>query len=174
MANKISLLNTSSIEQREGIQSRILEIILKDYGVKKRHITVRNHQANSMIERIHQTIGNIMRLFEVHSTDTNEKDPWTGIPSAIRFATGATVHTTMQATPMQLAFGKDAILNVKHEADWNYIKQRREELIRNNNEQESKKRKTHNYYIGDKVLLKGNRATKWNQCIQCIISNKTN
>eukprot|EP00957_Ditylum_brightwellii_P168469 12823646-Ditylum_brightwellii.AAC.1 len=59
----------------------------------------------------------------------------------------------MQATPMQLVFGWDAILNVKHEADWNYIKQRREELIRKNNERQNKKRKTHNYQIGVKVLL---------------------
>eukprot|EP00957_Ditylum_brightwellii_P007946 601756-Ditylum_brightwellii.AAC.1 len=67
----------------------------------------------------------------------------------------------MQATPMQLVFSRNAILNVKYEADWSYIKQRREELIRQNNEQENKKRKTHNYQTGDKVLLKGNRATKY-------------
>eukprot|EP00957_Ditylum_brightwellii_P064400 4887954-Ditylum_brightwellii.AAC.1 len=36
------------------------EMILKDYGLKKRPITVRNHQANSIIERIHQTTGNMI------------------------------------------------------------------------------------------------------------------
>eukprot|EP00957_Ditylum_brightwellii_P181692 13841519-Ditylum_brightwellii.AAC.1 len=64
----------------------------------------------------------------------------------------------MQATPMQLVFGRDAILNAKHEADWNYIKQRREKLTRKNDEQENKKRKRHNYQIGNKVLLKGSIA----------------
>eukprot|EP00957_Ditylum_brightwellii_P072386 5501629-Ditylum_brightwellii.AAC.1 len=103
----------------------------------------------------------MIRSFEVHSTDIDEKDPWTGILSAVRFTTRATVHTTMQATPMQPVFGRDAILNVKYEVDWNCIKQRREILIRKNNEQENKKRKTHNYQIGDKVLLKGNRASKY-------------
>eukprot|EP00957_Ditylum_brightwellii_P144702 11023723-Ditylum_brightwellii.AAC.1 len=67
----------------------------------------------------------------------------------------------MQATPMQLVFGRDAILNVMHEADWSYIKQRREDLMRKNNEQENKKRKIYNYQIGDKVLFKGIRATKY-------------
>eukprot|EP00957_Ditylum_brightwellii_P058846 4461588-Ditylum_brightwellii.AAC.1 len=76
-------------------------MMLKDYGLKKRPILVRNPQANSIIERIHQTIGSMIRSFEVHSTDINEKDPWTGILSAVRFATRATVHTTMQATPMK-------------------------------------------------------------------------
>eukprot|EP00957_Ditylum_brightwellii_P171363 13044944-Ditylum_brightwellii.AAC.1 len=65
-------------------------MILKDYGVKKRPITVRKPQANSIMERIHQTIGNMIRSFEVHSTDIDEKDPWTGILSAVRFATRAT------------------------------------------------------------------------------------
>eukprot|EP00957_Ditylum_brightwellii_P198437 15122505-Ditylum_brightwellii.AAC.1 len=66
----------------------------------------------------------------------------------------------MPAPPMQLVFGRDAIMNIKHKTDWSCIKQRREEVIRKNNEQENKKRKTHNYQIGDRVLLKGNRATK--------------
>eukprot|EP00957_Ditylum_brightwellii_P193984 14773689-Ditylum_brightwellii.AAC.1 len=67
----------------------------------------------------------------------------------------------MQATSMHLVIDRDAILNVKHEAVWNYIKQRRKSLISKNNEQENKKRKTHNNQIGDKVLLKDNRATKY-------------
>eukprot|EP00957_Ditylum_brightwellii_P210325 15364844-Ditylum_brightwellii.AAC.1 len=67
-----------------------------------------------------------------------------GILSAVRFATRATVRTTMQATSIELVFGRDAVLNVKK-----------------NNDQENKKRKTHNYQIGDKVLLKGSRVTKF-------------
>eukprot|EP00957_Ditylum_brightwellii_P124396 9480975-Ditylum_brightwellii.AAC.1 len=111
------------------------EMILKDYGVKKKLITVRNPQVKSIIERVHQTLGNMIRSFEGHSTDIDEKDPWTGILSAVRFATRATVHTTMQASPMQLVFGRDDILDVNHESGWNCIKQRRDSLIRKNNEQ---------------------------------------
>eukprot|EP00957_Ditylum_brightwellii_P080001 6083690-Ditylum_brightwellii.AAC.1 len=59
----------------------------------------------------------MIRSFEVHSTGIDEKDFWTGILSAVRFATRATVNTTMQANPMQLVFGKDATLNIKYEAE---------------------------------------------------------
>eukprot|EP00957_Ditylum_brightwellii_P124287 9473979-Ditylum_brightwellii.AAC.1 len=52
-------------------------MILKDYGVKEKPITVRNSQASSIIEKIHQTIGNMIRPFKVHSTGIDEKDPWT-------------------------------------------------------------------------------------------------
>eukprot|EP00957_Ditylum_brightwellii_P050054 3794170-Ditylum_brightwellii.AAC.1 len=66
------------------------------------------------------------RSFEVNDTIIDKKDPWTGILCAVRFATRVTVHTTIQATPMQLVFGRDAILNAKHEANWKYINERKE------------------------------------------------
>eukprot|EP00957_Ditylum_brightwellii_P086876 6612133-Ditylum_brightwellii.AAC.1 len=43
----------------------------------------------------------MIRTFEVQSTDIDEKDSWTDIVSAVRFATRATVHTTMQANTMK-------------------------------------------------------------------------
>eukprot|EP00957_Ditylum_brightwellii_P103889 7914181-Ditylum_brightwellii.AAC.1 len=69
----------------------------------------------------------------------------------------------MEATPMQLVFGKDTILNIKHEANWKYIHERRNNLIKKNNEKENKKRKIHHYKIGLKMedsIWIGN-ASKW-------------
>eukprot|EP00957_Ditylum_brightwellii_P159539 12144999-Ditylum_brightwellii.AAC.1 len=40
------------------------EMIASDYGVKKISITARHPQANIIIERVHQTIGDMIRLFE--------------------------------------------------------------------------------------------------------------
>ena len=40
---------------------------------------------------------------------------------------------------MQLVFGKDAILNVQFEADWGYIKQRKQQIINYNNKRENSK-----------------------------------
>eukprot|EP00957_Ditylum_brightwellii_P112162 8551705-Ditylum_brightwellii.AAC.1 len=60
----------------------ITEMIASDYGVKKKPIAAGNPQANSIIERIHQTIGGMIRSFGVHDTNIDEKDPWTGILSA--------------------------------------------------------------------------------------------
>eukprot|EP00957_Ditylum_brightwellii_P189791 14448415-Ditylum_brightwellii.AAC.1 len=58
------------------------EMMASDYGVKKKPITVRNPQASSIIERKHQTIGNMIRSFEVHDTSIDKKDPWIGILTA--------------------------------------------------------------------------------------------
>ena len=94
-----------------------------DYGLKSKPITTRNPQSNSIIGRINKTIENIIRTFDVSNIDNN--DPWSGILAATMFAVRATYHTTLQASPMQLVFGQDAILKIKHVADWEHIRQRK-------------------------------------------------
>ena len=67
----------------------------------------------------------------------------------------------MQATPTQLVFGRDAILNTKFEANWRLIKERKQKRIQTNNEQENSKRKPYTYVVGDKVLIKEESNTKY-------------
>jgi transposase InsO family protein len=98
------------------------KMVQRDYGIKRKPITTRNPQANSIIERVHQTIGNIIRTFQVGSIELDEDDPWSGVLAATMFATRATYHTTTQATPAQLVFGRDAILNKKFEVNWKLIR----------------------------------------------------
>jgi hypothetical protein len=45
-----------------------------------------------------------------------------GILVAIAFALRSMYHTTLQATPGQLIFGRDMVLNVQHLTDWTAIK----------------------------------------------------
>jgi transposase InsO family protein len=135
------------------------EMLINDYGIKKKPITKRNPQANAIVERVHQTIGNMIRTFQVHSVD--DDDPWTGILSAVAFAVRSTVHTTTRATPMQLVFGRDAILNIQFEANWKFIKDRKQHLIRQNNKRENAKRIPHQYHVGDEVLIKQDQNTKF-------------
>ena len=95
-----------------------------DYVLKRKPITTTNPHSHAIIERIHQTIGNIIRTFDVSNIVNN--DPWSGILAATMFAIRITYHTTLQASPMQLVFGQDAILNIKHVADWEHIHPRKQ------------------------------------------------
>ena len=52
----------------------------------------------------------MIRTFEINNQSMDRKDPWSGILHAVMFAIRATLHTTLKATPMQLVFGRDAIL----------------------------------------------------------------
>jgi hypothetical protein len=46
------------------------------------------------------------------------------------------------------------IFNVKHTANWEYIRARKQKIIKNNNKRENVKRTPHTYRINDKVMLK--------------------
>ena len=79
-------------------------------------------------------------------------DPFAGVISAIGYAIRSTWHTTNQATPGQLVFGRDMALNIKHVADWNHIQQRKQRVATNNNRRENSHRVPHRYEVGDRVL----------------------
>jgi hypothetical protein len=64
-----------------------------------------------------------------------------------------TFHTSLQSTPGQLVFGRDMIFNIQHIANWEFIKQRKQNTIDLNNNKENAKHVQHVYHIGDKVLL---------------------
>jgi hypothetical protein len=96
----------------------------------------------------------MIRTFRIHqSEEVDEEEPWNGILSACMFALRATVHTTTQATPAQLVFGRDAILNVKFDANWTLIRQRKQNLIDENNLRENNTRVPHEYRVGDQILI---------------------
>ena len=47
------------------------------------------------------------------------------------------IHTTMQYTLSQLIFGRDAILNINQEANWELVKQCTQVLINKGNQKEN-------------------------------------
>ena len=54
---------------------------------------------------------------------------------------------------MQLVFGRDTILNVKHEVDWAYIKSWKDKISRKNNINKNKSQREHKYKGEDKILI---------------------
>ena len=145
----------------EFLGKEFQEMVKKEYGVKGKHTTVKNPQVNAIVECVHQTIGNMIRTFELEDNYLDEDDPWKGLLAAAAFAVRATIHTTLQKTPAQLVFGRDMILNINHLANWEYIKQRKQTLINKNNERENSKRRPHHYTEGDLVLLKRGTENKY-------------
>jgi hypothetical protein len=91
----------------------------------------------------------------------DDNDPWKGILSATAFAVLSTFHTTLQNTPGQLVFGRDMILKVKHEENWEYTRARKQNIILKNNKAENAKRIPHTYNLGDKVLIKRGTENKY-------------
>ena len=82
-------------------------------------------------------------------TSIVNNDPWSVILAATMLAVRATYHTTLQASPMQLVFFRDAILNIKPVSNWETIRQRKQLLIFHDNKRENMLRNNHQYKFGD-------------------------
>ncbi len=130
------------------------DLLRTDYpSIKPKPSSKRNPQANAILERVHGTVGNMIRTFELDAIELDEDDPFGGLISAVGFAVRSTYHTTLQATPGQLVFGRDMILPIQYIADWQNIKNRKQILINKNNKNENSKRVNYDYKVGDNVLL---------------------
>ena len=105
----------------EFIGQDFRDMCVNDYGIKRKVISTRNPQANAIVERAHQTLGNLIRSFQLQDKPYYDPDdPWGGILAAVAFALRSTYHTTLQAMPGQLVFGRDMVLNVQHLTDWTF------------------------------------------------------
>jgi hypothetical protein len=131
---------------------------------KEKVISTRNPQANAIVECTHQTLGNLIRSFQLQDKPYYDPDdPWGGILVAVAFALRSMYHMTLQAMPDQLILGRDMVLNVQHLTDWTAIKARKQQIIRKNNRIENSKQIPHHYQVGNLVMLENNRANKYEQ-----------
>ena len=69
------------------------------------------------------------------------------------FAMNFTLHTTTQPTPMQLVFGRNAIMNLTSDANWNIIKQHKQKIYK---KLENRKNNCTHLQVNDLVLVKNN------------------
>jgi hypothetical protein len=131
-----------------------LDALKNEYCITCKLITTQNPQANSILERVHKVLHNMVQVLELKVARDLPDYGWTSILSAIRQAIRSTVHTTSRATPTQLVFSRDAILNVSCEANWQYIKERKQRLIVQNNKCKNATHIPHQYNVGDRVMVR--------------------
>ena len=149
------------MDRGSEFKREVRDTLTNEFGIITKVITSRNPQSNSMVERCHQTFGKMLDSAQVKDKrDLDNTFGWEGILSACRKAMNSTVHTTARATPTQLVFGRDAMLNASFEADWQFIKQRKQKLIVQNNKRENATRAPHTYNVGDTVAVKSGAQRK--------------
>ena len=79
-------------------------------------------------------------------------DPWGEILSSVVWAIRASYHSTLQATPAQLVFGRDMLFNIRKAINWKLITDRKRDQILPDNARENSQRIPHDYQIGDEVV----------------------
>ena len=101
-------------------------LIEMEYGITDKPRTLVNPLSNSVLERIHQVIGNLVQTFNISTqTYVDKNDMWTGILAAAMFAIFSTTNSKKDYSPGQLIIGCDINLLVKHRVDWELICQQK-------------------------------------------------
>ena len=124
-----------------------------NFAVKPTCISIKKSQANVIVERIHQVVGSMLKTNDLVNRIFDAIDPWGNILAAIAYAIRCSYHSTLQATPGQLVFGRDMLLDIKCDPDWTTIQQRKQKIVNYNNKRENNKRVPHDYKVGDFVYI---------------------
>mmetsp|Transcript_13570 Transcript_13570/g.16453 ORF Transcript_13570/g.16453 Transcript_13570/m.16453 type:complete len:698 (+) Transcript_13570:1112-3205(+) len=131
--------------------SHFIELLVS-YGITPRPTTIKNPQANGIVERIHQTIADAIRSMRLDQQPFDE----TTIPAvlqAVAWGIRSTYHTALQASPAQIVFGRDMIINATYLANWHKSTAHQRSRALQNNLNENAKRIQHDYQPNDMVYL---------------------
>ena len=131
--------------------------LLGRMGVQSVPTTVKNPQANSICERMHQTVGDILRVMCHTHPPENINTANQMIDNALSTASHAlrcAVNATLQTSPGALIFNRDMIMDIPLIANLEMIRNRRQHLIDENLRRQNSKRIHHRYMVGDKINVK--------------------
>ena len=125
--------------------------LLQSYGIEAHPTTVKNPRANSIAERVHLTMADMLRctIFEGDDWFTELNRNLQSVAWAVR----STVSTATNHSPGNLAFNHDMIMQMSCTVNWELIKQKREKLALLSNARENSKRLHHEYKAGDQILV---------------------
>ena len=65
--------NMITFDKGKEFMGEFAKMVETDYGIKRKGVTVCNSRSNGIIERVHKTIGNILRTFDLDALE--ERDP---------------------------------------------------------------------------------------------------
>jgi hypothetical protein len=101
----------------------------------------------------------MLRVFELEDRELDPDDPWNEFLQNCAFAIRSTFHTTLQASPGQLIFGRDVIHDIRFEANWDRIKNNKEKYITTSKKRENRNRIKNKYDFGERIILRKTRYT---------------
>ena len=67
---------------------------------------------NAILEITHQVVGSMLNTKDITSVTFDAVYPWSDILASIKYAVIFSYHSTLQATPGQLFFGCDMLLDI--------------------------------------------------------------
>jgi hypothetical protein len=129
------------------------ETLCDSYGVKRKPTSIKNPQANAILERVHQVVMTMLRTAEIDMADSVAPSDIDTFLTNAAWAIRSTYHTVLKASPGAAIFGRDMLFDIPFLADWNKIGDYRQHQTDRNTKSENKHRVDYDYKVGDKVLV---------------------
>ena len=80
-------------------------------------------------------------------------DPWSDILASVAYAVRCSHHSTLNATPGQLVFGRDMLLDIAYVPDYQSVWANKQKRINYDNARENSKRTPHDYRVGEMAYI---------------------
>jgi hypothetical protein len=128
--------------------------LLQSYGIQSKLTTVKNPQANGILEHTHQVIGNLLHSSCLIAQDLDTISAQQELLMPVMWAINTTFHMTLKASPAQLAFSRDMILPTSFAANRYAINNRKQTQSQSATDAENRKRIPHEFRINDKVFIR--------------------
>ena len=133
-----------------------------EYGITAKPNTSVNPISNTLLESIHQVLGNLVRTFYISTQPyVDEDDPWTGILAEVAFSILSTTNSKKGYIPVQLIFGRDIILPIKHRMDCKLICHRKQMQINIDKTRENKHIFDYGYKVRYKLMSANHTVYKY-------------
>ena len=97
------------------------ETLCDSYGLKCKPTSVKNPQANKLLEHVHQMIMGMLHTTDINMADTDNKSDIADFLTNATCAIHSTHHTVLKALPDAAIFGRDMLFDIPLIADWNKI-----------------------------------------------------
>jgi len=129
--------------------------VLQRHGIATVPTTTKNPQANAVCERMHQAVGNALRVLTTLQPPMGIADAAMLVDTAISnaiFAHRASYSEAIRTSPGALVFGQDMVLGIPMIADLELIREHRQQLVDRRLLAANRKRFSYDYAVGDEVL----------------------
>ena len=97
------------------------EALCDSYGIKRKPTSVKNPQANAILERVHQVISTMLRTAEIDMANSVAPSDIDTFLTNASWAIRSTYHTVLKASPGTAIFGRDMLFDIPYIADWSKI-----------------------------------------------------
>ena len=129
------------------------ERLCDSFTIKRKPTSIKNPQANAILERVHAVVADMMRTSGLDGRDTISEADIDEFLTNTSWAIRSTYHTVLKTTPGAAIFGRDMLFDIPYLADWTEIGKRRQALVDQNCLRENKRRIDFDYAVGQKVLV---------------------